>query len=189
MPFSYYERLTPAQKKIYDESDRIAGLKLYRPELHRERVAALERALATGDASIAERAAQALMDGLTEAFGVPALRVGVQERRPSWETGELHGLYQADEKGRFRVSLWMRTAQRAQVVKFKTFLRTFLHELCHHLDYHCFRLRDSFHTEGFYRRESGLLRQLHGHQAALRPSAKNVYTKRFERPPGLRTKP
>ena len=29
----------------------------------------------------------------------------------------------------------MRTAQRAQVVKFKTFLRTLLHELCHHLDY------------------------------------------------------
>jgi hypothetical protein len=101
------------------------------------------------------------MDGLTVAFGVPALRVGVAERRPSWQTGELHGLYQADEKGRFRVSLWMRTAQRAQVVKFKTFLRTFLHELCHHLDYQRFRLADSFHTEGFYRRESSLLRQIH----------------------------
>ena len=101
------------------------------------------------------------MDGLTVAFGVPALRVGVAERRPSWQTGELHGLYQVDEKGRFRISLWMRTAQRAQVVKFKTFLRTFLHELCHHLDYQRFRLADSFHTEGFYRRESSLLRQLH----------------------------
>ena len=82
------------------------------------------------------------------------------ERRPSWETGELHGLYQADEKGRYRVSLWMRTAQRAQIVKFKTFLRTLLHELCHHLDYQKYRLRDSFHTQGFYRRESSLLRQL-----------------------------
>ena len=90
-----------------------------------------------------------------------ALRVAVAERRPSWQTGELHGLYQADEKGRFRVSLWMRTAQRAQVVKFKTFLRTLLHELCHHLDYQRLRLSDSFHTEGFYRRESSLLRQLH----------------------------
>jgi hypothetical protein len=71
-----------------------------------------------------------------------------------------------DEKGRFRVSLWMRTAQRAQVVKFRTFLRTFLHELCHHLDYQRFRLADSFHTEGFYRRESSLLRQLHRDFAA-----------------------
>jgi hypothetical protein len=159
--FSYYQRLTPRQKRIYDESDATSEVPLHRPEPHRERVDTLERALASGSASATELAAQALMDGLTVAFGVAALRVGVAERRPSWQTGELHGLYQADEKGRFRVSLWMRTAQRAQVVKFKTFLRTFLHELCHHLDYQRFRLADSFHTEGFYRRESSLLRQLY----------------------------
>ena len=34
------------------------------------------------------------------------------------------------------------------------------HELCHHLDYELLRLPDSFHTDGFYRRESSLLRQL-----------------------------
>jgi hypothetical protein len=56
----------------------------------------------------------------------------------------------------------MRTAQRRQVVKFRTFLRTLLHELCHHLDYELLRLPDSFHTEGFYKRESSLLRQLLG---------------------------
>ena len=161
MRFSYYQRLTPRQKRIYDESDAISEIPLHRPEPHRERVLALELALASGSASATELAAQALVDGLTVAFGVPALRVAVAERRPSWQTGELHGLYQADEKGRFRVSLWMRTAQRAQVVKFKTFLRTLLHELCHHLDYQRLRLSDSFHTEGFYRRESSLLRQLH----------------------------
>jgi hypothetical protein len=159
--FSYYHRLSLRQKKIYDESDRIAEIPLHRPDPHLERVEGLERALASGSAPATERAAQSLMDGLTVAFGVPPLRVGVAERRPSWQTGELHGLYQADEKGRFRVSLWMRTAQRAQVVKFKTFLRTFLHELCHHLDYQRFRFADSFHTEGFYRRESSLLRQLY----------------------------
>ena len=47
-----------------------------------------------------------------------------------------------------------------QVVKFRTFLRTLLHELCHHLDYELLDLADSFHTEGFYKRESSLLRQL-----------------------------
>jgi hypothetical protein len=160
--FSYYQRLTARQKKIYDESDAIGGIALYRPEAHRERVRALERALATGSASETRVAAQSLMDGLTVAFGVPALRVAVAERRPSWQTGELHGLYQADPDGRFTVSLWMRTAQRAQVVRFKTFLRTLLHELCHHLDYQRFHLADSFHTQGFYRRESSLLRQLAG---------------------------
>jgi hypothetical protein len=161
LPYSYYRRLTPGQKRIYDESDRIGTLGLHHPETHSDRVEVLARALESGSRLATERAAQELSDGLTEAFGVRRLLVDVKERRPSWQTGELHGLYQADEKGRFRVSLWMRTARRAQIVKFKTFLRTFLHELCHHLDYQRLRLRDSFHTEGFYRRESSLMRQLY----------------------------
>lgn len=160
MPFAYYQRLTKTQKRIYDESDRIGAVELYRPELQRAYVLALRTALESGERARTEHAAQELADGLTEALGVPRLRIRVAERRPSWQTGELHGLYEADEKGRYKVSLWMRTAQRRQVVKFKTFLRTLLHELGHHLDYQKFRLRDSFHTDGFYRRESSLLRQL-----------------------------
>jgi len=54
----------------------------------------------------------------------------------------------------------MRTAQRRQIVAFRTFLRTLLHELCHHLDYELLKLTESFHTEGFYQRESSLLNQL-----------------------------
>ena len=54
----------------------------------------------------------------------------------------------------------MRTAQRKQVVAFKTFLRTLLHEIGHHLDYELLELEDSLHTEGFYKRESSLFRQL-----------------------------
>lgn len=38
--------------------------------------------------------------------------------------------------------------------------RARLHERCHHLDYEFLRLPDSFHADGFYRRESRLLRQL-----------------------------
>ena len=161
MPFAYYRRLSRAQKRIYDQSDGITSVELYRPEQHRERVLALSRCLGSGELKTTQQAAQALADGLTEAFGVPGLKIRVHERRPSWQTGELHGLYEADQNGRYRVSLWMRTAKRVQVVKFKTFLRTFLHELCHHLDYQKFRLADSFHTEGFYRRESSLLKQLY----------------------------
>ena len=37
--------------------------------------------------------------------------------------------------GRDRITLWMLTAKRGQVVAYRTFLRTLLHELCHHLDY------------------------------------------------------
>ena len=49
-----------------------------------------------------------------------------------------------------------------QVVKFRTFLRTLVHEVCHHLDYEHFNLAESFHTEGFYARESALMRELLG---------------------------
>ncbi len=183
MPFAFYNRLTRAQKKIYDESDRIGAIELYRPETHRESVRRLGEALERGDRLATGTAAQELLDGLAKALGVPPVRVRVEEQRPSWQTGELHGLYQADEKGRIQISLWMRTAQRAQVVKFKTFLRTLLHELCHHLDYHRLGLRDSFHTEGFYRRESSLLRQLHADGAAPGNDSTSPARRRV---PGLR---
>jgi len=92
---------------------------------------------------------------------VPPLRTQVLAVRPSRRWGELHGLYNGASAGRVaRVSVWMRTARRHQVVKFRTFLRTLLHELCHHLDYELLALPDSFHTDGFYKRESSLLRQL-----------------------------
>lgn len=38
--------------------------------------------------------------------------------------------------------------------------RARLPEMCHHMDYELLRLPDSFHTDGFYRRGSSLLRQL-----------------------------
>lgn len=184
MPFSYYHRLSKTQKRIYDASDRIGSVELYRPRAQREWVLALAAALASGKRPPTERAAQALADSLTDALGVPGLRVRVQERRPSWQTGELHGLYEADEKGRYKISLWMRTAQRVQVVKFKTFLRTLLHEICHHLDYQKFGLKDSFHTEGFYRRESSLLRQLYPAELDAADKAKKKASSRSRlRPP------
>ena len=181
MPFSYYKRLTKTQKRIYDESDRIGSIELYRPGALRVPVLALASALASGERAPTERAAQALADRLTEALAVPGLRLRVLTRRPSSQTSELHGLYEADENGRYKISLWMRTAKRVQVVKFKTFLRTLLHEVCHHLDYQRLGLKDSFHTEGFYKRESSLLRQLYpveldvaGGQSRLRPPTAGV---------------
>jgi hypothetical protein len=54
----------------------------------------------------------------------------------------------------------MRTVQKKQVVAFKTFLRTLIHEVCHHLDYDLFAFEETFHTEGFYKRESTLVAAL-----------------------------
>ena len=63
----------------------------------------------------------------------------------------------------------MRTAKRGQVVAFKTLLRTLIHELCHHLDYELHGLDNTFHTEGFFRRESSIMRQLNDLTATPEP--------------------
>jgi hypothetical protein len=34
------------------------------------------------------------------------------------------------------------------------------HELCHHFDYELFALEETFHTDGFYKRESSLANAL-----------------------------
>jgi hypothetical protein len=83
--------------------------------------------------------------------------VRVLARRPADGGGELHGLYEpGEDRALARITVWMRTAQRRDVVAFKTFLRTLVHELCHHLDYEMFELAETFHTGGFYKRESSL---------------------------------
>lgn len=161
MPFAYYQKLSKRHKGIYRESDRVEKIEIPEPTTFRELVATLEKSLEHGRRAATQKAAQNLIDQLTKALGVSPLTVKVLERRPSWATGELHGLYEAGERGPRVISVWMRTAQRVQVVKFKTFLRTLLHELCHHLDYEFLRLGESFHTEGFFKRESSLLRQLY----------------------------
>jgi hypothetical protein len=123
-------------------------------------VAALKTALEAEDRRGAEAAAGYLCRGISEMLGIAPATVQVLAVRPSAGGGELHGLYTAGEKGPPRIQVWMRTARHKRVVAFRTFLRTLLHEIGHHLDYLHLRLPDSFHTEGFFRRESSLFRQL-----------------------------
>ncbi len=164
MRFAYYERLTPARRRVYDASDRIETLPVpAAAELH-PLVAALAEGLAAEDTAAAAAAGQRLVDELVRRLAVPPIRVKVFKTRPRMADGELHGLYEpANDPGEVAViSVWMRTAQKKQVVRFRTFLRTVLHEFCHHLDYELYRFPETFHTEGFYKRESHLLRQLAG---------------------------
>jgi len=160
MPFAYYRRLNAAQKKIYRRSDGITSLQIPQAERFQPLVAYLSQALAAGNQPRTQEGAQALVNALNRVFGTPAVRVKVLERRPSHNWGELHGLYEARRGATPVITVWMRTAKRIQVVAFKTFLRTLLHEVMHHLDYALLKLGDSFHTEGFYQRESSLLKQL-----------------------------
>jgi len=161
LPFAYYDRLTRAQQRVYRRSDDIASVPIPRAEELRPLIEAVAAALAAGDRARLQVAADRLVAEIALQLRVPPLRTRVLAVRPFHHWGELHGLYNGASGGRVaRVSVWMRTAQRHQVVRFRTFLRILLHELCHHLDYELLELPDSFHTDGFYRRESSLLRQL-----------------------------
>ena len=124
-------------------------------------VSLLPGALGSEQAAAVEVVAQRISDGVCGSLGVPRLRVRVEGQRPHDQRGELHGLYlPANGAGGDRITLWMRTAKRGQVVAYRTFLRTLLHELCHHLDYTYLHLKESLHTQGFYQRESSLFAAL-----------------------------
>lgn len=156
--YAYYHRLNSRQKSIYRSSDNVESLALNDGESLMPITAQLASALAHEDQKKTTRLCRALVDGICIDLEVRATRIKVLARRPSNDYGELHGLYEPGKSP--QITVWMRTAQRKQVVAFKTFLRTVLHELCHHLDYEFLKLEDSFHTEGFFKRESSLYKQL-----------------------------
>lgn len=160
MPFPYYERLSRRQQAIYRSSDRVSEIRLPQPELLHDLVDLLRRALAEDRRDAVEAASQAVAGGITRLLRVPPVKVVVLAVRPASGGGELHGLYTAEERRTPVIRVWMRTARLGRVVAFRTFLRTLLHELVHHLDYQHLKLGDSLHTEGFFRRESSLFRQI-----------------------------
>ncbi len=173
MPFAYYARLTRAQQAVYRKSDGIAELHLpHSAEIH-PLVGALDVALRTEDRAETQRATDRLIRGLTGAMGIPPVNVEVLAARPHAKWGELHGLYTAERGKMPKIQLWMRTAKQKRVVAFRTYMRTLLHEVGHHVDFAMLRLPDSFHTEGFYKRESSLFYQLVP-QAARAPAASAI---------------
>ncbi len=171
MVFPYYERLSARKQAIYRRSDAVPEIALPQAALLHDVVGLLRQALLADQRVAVEAAAQTLVRGLCSMLGAPPVAVCVRAVRPSSRYGELHGLYTLRPAGRAAsaqassspvatIEVWMRTAHHRRVVAFRTFLRTLLHEVCHHLDYHHLRLPDSLHTEGFFKREASLFRQL-----------------------------
>lgn len=161
MRFAYYNRLSPARQRIYRESDAIEALEVPVGAIDIAPVSAIRDGLLREDRVEVQRGCQALLDALVTGYRVPPVRVRVLARRPSGDYGELHGLYEpSEERPPARITVWMRTVQRKQVVAFRSFLRTLVHEFLHHLDYEHFKLPETFHTEGFYKRESSLANAL-----------------------------
>lgn len=163
MPFSYFDRLSAARKVVYLRSDAIQTVPLPPGPPVDAIIAGIEQGLAAERRKHVEEASQALLTNLSTRLKVPTVKVKVLSVRPSGNWGELHGLYEPTDDGSAPlITVWMRTVARKQVVAFRTFLLTLLHELCHHLDYELYKFPETFHTEGFYKRESSLLIQLAG---------------------------
>jgi len=131
--------------------------------------ASLREALESGRQPAVRAASQKIADAFSAALRLPPVRVTVRRNRPERGGSEYHGYYEGGEDaGPARITVWMYTARRRQVVAFRTFLRTLVHELAHHLDFEGFRLEESFHTQRFYERESRLFRDIVGEPAGPR---------------------
>ncbi|MGH1538722.1 MAG: hypothetical protein ACRBDX_11870 [Gammaproteobacteria bacterium] len=162
MPYSYYNKLPAQDKKIYRASDKISNVNLKNSNHLLPFVRDVQSALKSKQKVNVLHASQALTNQLTLQLSIPPIKIKVLTSRPHNNYGELHGLYEP-VSGKVKVaeiSVWMLTAKRKQVVAFKTYMRTLFHEFCHHLDYEFYKLEDSYHTEGFFKRESSLYKQL-----------------------------
>lgn len=161
MRFAYYRRLNREQKQAYRASDDVGAIRLPGATALQPLAAELETALRLDNQPRTQALAQQLADGITARLRAAPVGVAVLAVRPRDDWGELHGFYRPAAAAQpAAIVLWMRTAQRRRAVAFRTFLRTLLHELCHHFDYELLALPYSFHTRGFYQRESSLFHQL-----------------------------
>ena len=161
MVFSFYERLTARQQSIYRQSDDIKYLRLKTADKLQLDAKKLGEILESEKLGEVQLICQQIANEIISQIKAPPVDVEVLSVRPSDDWGELHGLYLPEDDGETaRIQVWMRTAKHKRVVAFKSFLRTLLHELCHHLDYEHFGFPETFHTEGFYSRESSLFKQI-----------------------------
>ena len=170
---AFFYRLSARAQRCYLKSDAIDRYNFVPNAAALARKQAMLQALEGGSIGAINQAAQHLVNEVCRLLGVAPVRVEIRGVRPRDQRSELHGIFYPHERPP-RMVVWMRTAQRRDVVKPKTFLRTLLHELGHYLDYAFLNLEDSFHTKGFFKRESFLVRALYveardGARAASKP--------------------
>jgi len=152
----FFYRLPPRDQKAYLRSE---AIETYDVSVGRNALALAESLVSElndgGSINAIGRAAQDLATELCRVAHVRAIPIEVKGVRPRNSRGELHGIFYPDAP---RIVLWTRTAMRQEVVKPKTFVRTLMHELAHYFDYAVLRLGNSYHTRGFFKRESFLVR-------------------------------
>jgi hypothetical protein len=160
---AYFYRLSQRAQRTYLKGDSIERFDLVVSPNARNALETLMRALESDNLATTTACAQSLATEVCHLLGATPVRVNVKGVRPRNSRSELHGLYHLSDPRRGKppyIELWMRTAQRHDVVKPRTFVRTLMHEVGHHLDYALLRLDNSFHNSGFFKRESSLVRAL-----------------------------
>ena len=160
MPFPYYHNLSATKKRIYRNSAAIESIPVKDPGAIHPVIIKLKKSLEDNKRRDVAKHASEICRLVCEGLNTETLIVKISSKRPSSSTEELHGLYEWTEGEPSVLTVWMKTAVKGQVVAFKSFIRTILHELCHHLDYTYLNLDDSLHTEGFFKRESFLYKQI-----------------------------
>ena len=160
MPLPYYDNLSAAKKRTYRKSAAIESISVKAPGRIHPVIMNLRRSLEDDRRRDVARYASEICRLVCEGLDTEPLTVKIRSRRPSKSDEELQGLYERIEGEVPVLTVWMKTAARGKVVAFRSFIRTVLHELCHHIDYAHFDLDDSLHTEGFFKRESSLYRQI-----------------------------
>jgi hypothetical protein len=182
MPLPYYDNLSAIQKRIYRKSDAIQSIPLENPSGIHPVIIKLKKSLEDNKRRDVAKHASEICRLVCEGLGTETLTVKISSKRPSSSTRELHGLYEWTDGEASVLTVWMKTAAKGQVVAFKSFIRTVLHELCHHIDYTYFDLEESFHTEGLFKRESFLYKQIVPNELQKRePRAKKSPQKKNKR--------
>lgn len=190
MAREWWRSLPDVERREYQRSEHLSKIDLAPDPSFAKIVDAVDRSLGADDRDATERAAQALVDRVSRGLSIPTATTRVLGRRPPDDGGELHGLYKpAEGAERDQITVWMRTAKRGDVVATKTFLRTLLHEMVHHVDIRLLNLPNSYHSKGFYQRESSLFRVIargtalaSGGGPAGAPGARPPAPRRAEKP-------
>jgi hypothetical protein len=156
----------PRKKANHDaflESERLQMLPLPSDQRLAALATMIETAMKTGVASDVGGACDEFLRTAADFYQVPECAVRVLAARPlrvrERSTIELFGDYRPDTK---LIRVWMKTAVRNDITSFGTFLSTLCHEFCHHLDFHRFPFRNSWHTRGFYQRAALLYHNAKG---------------------------
>lgn len=149
--------------KAFADSDQRNSIPLPPDKRLLTRAGLIDSAMKDGSTGDVQRACAEFLRTASVFYGAPECCARVLAARPlrvrEYSTTELFGDY---HPGTLVIRVWRRTSIRKEITSFGTFLSTLCHEFCHHLDFHRFGFRDSWHTRGFYERTALLYHHARG---------------------------